>query len=309
MLLSVYYGRWIRTYKEGHIRDITVSKYWNTHKYIEDNFPKLQIEKMNRQDYQEILNEYAETHERTTVIDFHHMLKAGIRDAYHDGVIKKDPTYRAVMKGMEPRKKKNKFLHPDEIRKLVSVLDLGQEINADWFILFLLKTGLRFAEALALTTDDFDWENQLLNVDKTLFYKDTNIRFVPTKNTFSVRKIAIDWQIIGQFKPLLNGLEPDELIFLEKDDKGKYKRPFNSTYNNRLAVLCKQAGVPVITLHSLRHTHASLLLSQSVSIQTISKRLGHSKVTTTQEVYAHVLKDLEAKDNQKMIGVLSQLGV
>lgn len=53
--------------------------------------------------------------------------------------------------------------------------------------------------------------------------------------------------------------------------------------------------------HSLRHTHASVLLESGVNILTISKRLGHSTPATTQNVYLHIIKELEARDNKKIL--------
>lgn len=310
MLLTKYFEQWIEMYKVDKIADVTLAKYLNTARHLHEIAPRVKVEKMTRWDYQEIINKFAKTHEKQTVQDFHHQVKGALVDAFHDGLIDRDPTYRAVIKGMPKRERQTKkFLQPDDVTKLVSVLDLNSGINKDWFVLIMMKTGLRYAEGLGLTVKDFDFNNQILNVDKTLFYKTSDLKFAKTKNPSSVRQVLIDWQIVGQFRPLLNGMEPDDLIFVEKDKEGKYKRPHNSTHNVHLKNLCLKAGVPIVTMHSLRHTHASLLLSQGVSIQTISKRLGHSEVTTTQEVYAHLLDDLKAQDNSKMTAILSQLGV
>ncbi|MCU01174.1 site-specific integrase, partial [Listeria monocytogenes] len=84
-------------------------------------------------------------------------------------------------------------------------------------------------------------------------------------------------------------------------------RVFNSTINNRLKVLCQNANIPTITIHSLRHTHASLLLFAGVSIASVANRLGHSSMTTTQETYLHIIQELENQDNDKIIRHLSML--
>lgn len=95
-------------------------------------------------------------------------------------------------------------------------------------------------------------------------------------------------------------MPPMEPIFV----KG---RVFNSTINNRLKVLCKRAQIPVITVHSLRHTHASLLLFAGVSIASVATRLGHSSMTTTQETYLHIIQELENQDNDKIMRHLAML--
>ena len=111
---------------------------------------------------------------------------------------------------------------------------------------------MRFSEALALTPKDFDFSHQSLIVDKTWDYKGDG-GFLPTKNKSSVRKIQLDWQTIIKFSELIKGLPDDKPIFV----KG---RVFNSTINGVLERYCKKLGIPVISIHGLRHTHASLLL-------------------------------------------------
>lgn len=302
-----YYDEWVETYKEGLVADVTLQKYHINGRRLRSLIPNVTLNDLNRRTYQQMLNEYALTHEKQTTLDFHHQVKGCIQDAFHDGLIDRDPTYKAIIKGKEPRKKKQKFLHTEELKKLVRVLDLGTEINMDWFIMLSAKTGLRFAETLGLTPNDFDFTTNTLNVDKTWNYKSATNRFDKTKNVSSVRKIALDWQIIGQFGPLIKDLPENEPVFVKRKENGNYVRAFNSTYNNHLKKRCLEADIPIVTLHSLRHTHASILLSAGVSMHSIADRLGHSDVTTTQEVYTHIIDELAQKDNQLMIGTLTAI--
>lgn len=302
VLFVDYYEEWVETYKVGHIRDVTLSKYFRNIKVLREICPKLFLDDIDRREYQKILNEFAKTREKQTVQDFHHQVKACLKDAFQEGLIERDPTYRAVIKGKEPTEKKRKYLHQDELKKLIRVLDCGQEINMDWFTLVVAKTGLRFSEALALTPNDFDFKNLSLNVDKTWDYKSTKGGFEKTKNASSVRTINIDWQLVGQFAPLISDLPPDKPIFVEEG-----KRIFNSTYNNFLKRKCEEAEITVISFHALRHTHASVLLAAGISLPSISDRLGHSDVTTTQEIYTHIINELAEKDNAKMISALTAL--
>ncbi|WP_446499857.1 site-specific integrase [Listeria booriae] len=306
ILFCDYYEEWVDTYKAGAIEDVTLKKYYMAARHIRNICPKLLMSDFSRRDYQKIMNEYGKTHEKQTAKDFHHHLKAAIRDAYHDGVLSSDPTYRAVIKGKEPAKKKVKFLQKEELTKLLQSLNLSSGINRDWFILLVAKTGMRYAECLGITPADFDWTENTLSINKTWDYK-SGSGFSKTKTDSSIRKIKLDWQIIGQFKPLLEKLPATEPIFIEKLEKGMYKREFNSTINNLLLRKCKDLGITEISLHALRHTHASVLLAEGVSIHTISNRLGHADVGVTQSTYAHVLDELQKKDDQKMLSVLMQI--
>lgn len=299
ILFCDYYRQWITIYKEGAIRPVTMNKYNMTHHWIEKLIPNLTISELDRFAYQKLLNDYAAVHERQTTMDFHHHLKCAILDAVDEGLIQKDPTRKAIIKGKTPRIKKPKYLNQYELHKLLDNLNLDPDVNIDWLILLIAKTGMRFSEALALTPNDFDFSRQTLSVSKTWDYKG-NGGFLPTKNKSSIRKIPLDWQTVMQFSELLKQLPENEPIFIN----GKI---YNSTVNSILARHCKNADIPVISIHGLRHTHASLLLFAGVSIASVARRLGHSNITTTQKTYLHIIQELESKDIDLIMRALSNL--
>lgn len=287
-LFYKYYERWIRIYKEGAIREVTMKKYEITLTWLEKLVPELRLSELNRSAYQQLLNDYAMYHERQTTMDFHHQLKAAVLDAVDEGYIDRDPTRKAIIKGKAPREKKIKYLNQFELHTLLVHLNLTPEINWDWFIFIIAKTGMRFSEALALTPKDFDFPHQSLIVNKTWDYKGEG-GFLPTKNKSSVRKIQLDWQTIIKFSELIKGLPEDKPIFV----KGTV---YNSTVNDRLERYCKELEIPIISVHGLRHTHASLLLFAGVSIASVARRLGHASMTTTQKTYIHIIQELENRD-------------
>ncbi|EGC1170984.1 site-specific integrase [Listeria monocytogenes] len=295
-----YFKEWVDLYKVGAIRSITLQKYYVTEQKIQELVPELKIKDLDRYTYQQLLNNYALTHEKQTTMDFHHHLKGAILDAVDEGVLNQNPTRKIVIKGKNPRPKKAKVLNQFEVQVLLKELNLKEDINWDWFILLIIKTGLRFSEALALTPSDFDFSTQKISINKTWDYKMVTGSFQPTKNESSNRKIQIDWQLAMQFSQLIKMKDSDKPIFVKS-------RVFNSTINNRLKVLCQNANIPTITIHSLRHTHASLLLFAGVSIASVANRLGHSSMTTTQETYLHIIQELENQDNDKIIRHLSML--
>ena len=300
-LFCDFYKNWVSIYKEGAIRPITLTKYKMTIRWLEKLIPNLKLNELDRMSYQKLLNDYALTHERQTTMDFHHQLKGAILDAVDEGLIKKDPTRKSIIKGKSPRDKKPKYLNQFELHSLLSSLNLTSEVNWDWFILLVAKTGMRFSEALALTPRDFDFNKQLLTVDKTWDYKG-NGGFLPTKNKSSVRKIQIDWKIVMQFSQLLKQLPEDEPIFTKLD-----KKVYNSTVNAILNRYCKKLNIPLISIHGLRHTHASLLLFAGVSIASVARRLGHASMTTTQKTYLHIIHELENQDVDLVMRSLSVL--
>lgn len=299
ILFCDYYEKWIKVYKEGAIRKVTLEKYYMTHRWLKKLIPELKICEMTRINYQQLLNDYALYHERQTTMDFHHQLKGAILDAVDEGLLDRDPTRKAIIKGKTPAPKKIKYINQFELHTLLNNLNLKSEINWDWFILIVAKTGLRFSEALALTPKDFDFSKQSISVSKTWDYKGDG-GFLPTKNKSSVRKVQIDWQTVIQFSELIKGLPEDKPIFVN----GKV---YNSTVNDILARYCKKANVPVISVHGLRHTHASLLLFAGVSIASVARRLGHSSMNTTQKTYLHIIQELESQDVDLVMRSLSGL--
>ena len=299
VLFCDYYQQWISIYKEGAIRAVTMKKYHMAHHWLEKLIPDLAINDLDRFAYQKLLNDYASVHERQTTMDFHHHLKCAILDAVDEGLIQRDPTRKAIIKGKTPIEKKQKYLNQYELHKLLDDLDLKSEINLDWLLLLIAKTGMRFSEALALTPKDFELSRQMLSVSKTWDYKDGG-GFLPTKNQSSIRKIPLDWQTVIQFAELIRQLPEDKPIFV-KD------KIYNSTVNALLTRHCKKVNIPVISVHGLRHTHASLLLFAGVSIASVARRLGHSNMTTTQKTYLHIIQELESKDIDIIMRSLSNL--
>ena len=171
--------------------------------------------------------------------------------------------------------------------------------NFDWMIYLALKTGLRYSEMLGLTVGDFDFDKLTLAVAKTYDYKDAKVLEKRTKTRSSIRKIDIDEDLADKFMFVLKGSPPNESLFASADQS-----THNSNPNNRLSSLCAKADITPISLHGCRHTHASILLYAGVSIHSISKRLGHAKVSITQDRYAHIISELESRDKEKIKNAL-----
>ena len=178
-------------------------------------------------------------------MDFHHQLKGAILDAVDEGLIERDPTRKAIIKGKTPAIKKIKYLNQFELHNLLASLELKDKVDWDYFILLVAKTGMRFSE-------------------------------------------------------LIKQLPEDKPIFVDG-------AVYNSTVNNILARHCKECNIPVISIHGLRHTHASLLLFTGVSIASVARRLGYSSMTTTQKTYLHIIQELENKDIDLVMRSLSSL--
>lgn len=301
MLFADYYENWIKLYKEGAVRDVTLKKYKSALEHIRRLTEGLNVEDMTRTAYQTLLNEYAKTHEKQTVTDFHHMVKPCLLDARDEGLISTDPTRRVTIKGKPAGEKKIKYLNQYDLHKLLDTLSLEPENKYDWLIYLGAKTGVRLSEALGVTPADFDMTTQSLSINKTLDYKN-GCGFVTTKNKSSVRKIQLDWQTMNKFYGYIKDMDADKPIFVCPGEK-----IYDTTINDILERHCKTAKVSPITFHGLRHTHASILLFSGVSVPSVSRRLGHSSIATTQKVYLHIIKEMDNFDNDIIMKTLVSL--
>ena len=178
VLFSQYYAQWIDVYKKGAIREATMAKYLMTQRWVEKLVPELRVSELTRTAYQQLLNDYAREHERQTTLDFHHQLKGAILDAVDEGMIERDPTRKAIIKGKTPKAKKIKYLNQFELHTLITDLDIKEEPNWDWFILLVAKTGMRFSD---------DDDKIRLNQRKPSKYKGLS-RFGPEKNLQRINK-------------------------------------------------------------------------------------------------------------------------
>ena len=123
-LFCDYFDEWVRQYKEGTVRDVTLMKWTMASRRLRELAPNLLLEDLDRREYQRILNEYAKTHEKVTTEGFHHMLKAAVLDAVDEGYLLKNPTRKVTVKGKRAKAKKKKYLSINEVERLITVLEI-----------------------------------------------------------------------------------------------------------------------------------------------------------------------------------------
>lgn len=301
MLFADYYRWWVFTFKVGTIRDVSINKYRAAHGNLTRFLGDIKLGELTRVAYQNMITAYGEVYHIQTVRDFHNILKASINDAVYDGHLEKNPTYNVAITGQTHGRRKAKFISEHELKDLLSGLDYGNDFsNRDvvysWFIYLSAKTGARFGEILGLTVRDFNFETNEISISKTWDYKLTDKDsqgFKPTKNKSSVRTISLDPQTMHLFRTLTKDMQTEKPIWLTH-----LPHILNTQVNDYLEVKCKQAKIKCISSHSLRHTHASILLAKGVTMISISKRLGHSNLATTQKVYSHITEELARKDDK-----------
>lgn len=309
-LLWRYYRQWTHNFKEGTVSDVTLAKYNSIAKTLEELAPELRLNQLSRSNIQGIMTAYGKTHAKATVKDFYSHLKAALEDANIDGLISRDPTVRIRLtwtrtKRMQTIEARRKFLNKGELSELLDHLDLSDPFAPDWLILLAAKTGMRLAECLGVTPADFDFDKNTVTVNKTWNHKSRDGHFMPTKNEYSIRTIPIDSKLARLMKKRCKDAPKDLPLFVEHPDTnfGIY----SVKYDDRLKELCEEIGVVRISFHGLRHTHASILLYEGASVMSVAKRLGHSKIDTTQRFYLHLIEELKEKDEKKILAAMETL--
>lgn len=304
MTLAQYFHQWMETFKKPAISPVTYVKYENTLNHINTYFGTVRLNKLTRHSYQTGLNQFAQTHAKRTTAGFHKQIRAAVLDALEDGLLEIDFTRKAIVTGREKKKEKVMFHSYSEWQSLIKYTRENIDHAHNFIVYLSAVTGLRFAEVLALTTEDIDFKNKTLTVNKTWDYK-YHTGFKKTKNKSSVRNIDLDRQTVKVIKSRVQTKKfkhPHQMICVDEQDK----LPVSATINRHLEKLCTRITISPISFHSLRHTHASILLFKGVNILSVSKRLGHKDVTTTQSVYLHVIKEMEERETKLIMKIMNQ---
>lgn len=202
----------------------------------------------------------------------------------------------------DKQEKDNVYYTREELNKFLAVAK-KQDLKKYTLFRLLAYSGMRIGELLALTWQDVSFVSKTIRVNKTIVSIQGQKPFIQSPKTkASNRLINMDGETIEILKTWKNyqktyyGTTKDnkQPLFINRNN-GYLQNRVVSEWNTNIA---KQAGIKHIKLHGFRHTHATLLLKAGVPIKEVQYRLGHSKIDTTLNIYAHVVND----DKSKKIG-------
>ena len=295
------------TYLPWYKTQVKESTYLNRRSTIQKHFSYFykmatdEIEPINVQNWQlELAKEFSPNYIRIV----QGMLSIAFDRAIVLGIAKKNPP--RMVGNIKSKKTKVDFWTLEEFQKVISLLYKGDYYEHYLFISFwlLFMTGMRIGEAAALQWSDIDFETGLSNINKTLYYKSMDeYKFVDPKTQASVRTIYIDADTIRELKAwravqqkVLKGC--GFILSYSGIPTSKHTLP------RALEKLAGLAGVHRIKIHSLRHSHASLLISMGENPLLIKERLGHEKIQTTLGTYGHLYPNTNLEVANKLTGVL-----
>lgn len=314
--LAEHFRKWIKVFKEPKVSKITLRKYYQTLRHIEQSMPSIPMKDITSTIYQEFLNTFAENHvrESTTRINTH--IKQSTKVALADKIIMDDFTINAIVSGKKQSKSSDeKYLSLYDTKQLLNYLITHRNVNrpSNYLIITAFLTGMRFGELTGLTWQDIDSQSKTVSINKSFDYIYWS-GFHKTKTDHSKRIIDIDDNLLRLLNELGNYQQ-------KKCKELQIKNPFNQVFFGYIDGIPSNTGInkhlkhtlqhldikPLISIHGARHTFGSILLYQDVDIAVVSEILGHKDVTITNEVYRHVVKELREKNRQRLIDIQNGL--
>lgn len=307
--LAAYFGEWLEIY-HSHQHRTTYERYQNTHMNLVKYFGDKPLQSISKREYQRFLNEYSKGKSRATVRKLNTHVRDCIQEAIDEAYIRVDFTRKADLKIGRPAKRSEEkhISFQDSERLLMYFFSNELVMRVTHYVLLLaLTSGMRFGEIVGLTRSDFDFERNTITVNKTWDYK-RGTGFMPTKNPQSNRIIDMDAVTMMLFKEFfaIHPVGYKNLVFHSAASVNRVIT--NEAVNKELRIILAKLNIdPPITIHGLRHTHASVLLYRRISIYYISERLGHNDIQTTNDTYAHVIKELREEDSQLTAGTFTDM--
>nr|WP_316612629.1 tyrosine-type recombinase/integrase [uncultured Ruminococcus sp.] len=248
-----------------------------------------------------------------TIQHYHRLISVILNTAVEWGVLFSNPCERT--KTPKAEEKEAKYIDEVQADALISAIETADELHRT-IVRLLLFTGMRRGEALGLKWSDIDFKKGTLKICRT-------IQFLPKRGIFEDKpKNKSSERVIRLPQTTLDDLRAHQVAQMEQrlslgsywkgtedyvftNPEGKPLKP--DSVSSWFSKFMKQhPEIPFITLHSLRHTNATLQLAAGVPITTVSKRLGHSNTATTGRVYAHAIQSADDTAAEKIEDIFSK---
>lgn len=319
--LNEYIEYWLKKYKLNKIEPSSYSRIYSVYEnQIKNTIGNMLIGSIKTSDIQNLIDEYANpTSNNTKSLSLSglkkiiHLLRPCMNKAVFEGIIENNPCDEVILpisSCIKVQTKEQIALDDSQIEEFkkvaLSKYKKGEYKSRDAFVLLLmLNLGLRVGEAIALKWDNFDLENRIVYINKTM--QSNIIDFSKDKKRYS--RIKDSTKTSSGVRVLkLNDSAMFYISELQEYDKrnGITYSYLCSTHNNTLNTprnlqrsldrIIKKTNIKEpVSLHTLRHTFGSVLVRRGIGIEVVSKLMGHSNINITYQKYIHVVQEQKAK--------------
>lgn len=237
-----------------------------------------------------------------TIIEYHRLISTILAQAEKEMLV----TYNVASRATPPKieRKEARYFQVKDIENIRNCIE-NEPIKWKLATHLLLITGCRRGEIMGLKWSKIDFGNNQIKIDTALLYssdkgvyedttKTENVRFIKIPNeTITLIKEYRNWYLELQ---LTNGLRWNKTDYLFVQDNGKPMNPDSLT--DWLAKFSNKYHLPHINPHAFRHTHVSMLYFNGIDSITISKRIGHARVSTTTDIYSHIISQADEQASE-----------
>jgi integrase len=283
-----YCELWLEGYIKPIKRQTTYQRYSSLlNKYIGPNIGKMTIDQITRGHVRDtLLDIHKKGLSKSTVSTARNVISGTFEHAIDEELVKENPSRGILGKlGLDERKDREP-VQPIKADEVSLFLNTCKKYRNDWhpFFLCAFRTGMRLGELLALHWGDIDWNSKYIHVQRAF----RNGRITKTKTSRS-RRVDMSDQLINELKALYTkrkaeGLkagrgEPEQIVF-------HTKRNYTSqnTIRNIWKRILEKAKLRDMRFHDIRHSFASLLLSNGESPVYVKEQLGHSSIQMTVDI-------------------------
>lgn len=302
MTFSDFLDYWHKNYVELNCKINTQNKYKNIIKnHVKPHLGGYKLNTLNSAIIQDFCNiKYKQGYSKSSLSHYMSVVYSSLKYAVTPmKLLKFNPSeYVKIPKYDDTHNDEVKTISKEQFSKLLDRFPKGRLLNMPLQIGY--HTGMRIGEVCALTWDDIDFNKRTININKTLIYNPGNdVHFGTTKTKTSNRKILMGNVLVKILKEHkisqnVNKLKYGE-FYLDNDypspgmvctsENGNLATP--KTVSNIINKTVKKDLGFELTFHMLRHTHATILIQSGVNLKEVQKRLGHSKISVTMDIYGH----------------------
>lgn len=243
-----------------------------------------------------------------TILEYHRLIHTVLEQASKEMIV----SYNAAAKATPPKAKKKEvnYFQPEDIIRIREALN-GEPMKWKVITHLLLITGCRRGEIMGLRWNRVDFQNNKIKIDTTLLYSSKRGVYEDTPKTNTIRYIKLPEETMALLKQyrshynelrLMNGERWIDTGFVFVQDNGDRMNPDSIT--SWLRDFSKRHDLPHINPHAFRHTMASILINTGKDVVSVSKRLGHAKVSTTTDIYAHIIMEADADASESLADII-----